>query len=249
MTIKYLMLASLILVCMIILSDCKTENSSVSHPNINYATTLEDTAAIDITSESSPISKNIPLHTLDYDTVLWTEITGNSNIFLDLKYATTDNFTKRQIYDCSRCFLRPHVADSLYALVEYLKTEYNYSVILYDCYRPRSYQQKLWDIIQDRRYVTPPEKGSMHNRGMAIDIALADSTGILLDMGTAFDHFGQSSFHSATDISQEAIDNRKILKSVAARYGFLHITSEWWHYSYRKDIKVLDEWMWPCPEE
>jgi len=246
---KYLMLASLILVCMVSLSDCKTDNSSTGYPTVENTTTKVDTTVIETATEYSQKSKDIATQILDYDTSQWTEITSTANIILDLKYATTDNFTKRQIYDCPRCFLKPHVADSLYTLVEYLKAEYNYSVILYDCYRPRPYQQKLWDIVQDKRYVTPPEKGSMHNRGMAIDLALADSTGILLDMGTAFDHFGQSSFHSATDISQEAIDNRKVLKTAAARYGFLPITSEWWHYSYRKDIKALDNWLWPCPEE
>lgn len=229
---------------LLILWQCKSD-SNINKNQKAYTTSVNVDSVI---MEPTDTIK-IPLITYDYDTTLWNEIIESQSLFLDIKYATPNNLTKKKIYSCPRCFLRPHVARKLYELVDYIKSEYNLSVILYDCYRPRPYQQKLWDIVQDKRYVTPPEKGSMHNRGMAIDISLADSTGVSLDMGTAFDFFGYASFHNAKDISEQAINNRKILKAAAEKFGFQSITSEWWHYSYRKDIKPLDDWIWNCPAE
>ena len=186
---------------------------------------------------------------IDYDQKLWAEvISDNPMTLLDLRYATENNFTKQQIYDCARCFLRPIVHKNLLDFQKHMIKKYQLGIILYDCYRPRPYQQKLWDIVPDERFVGNPAKGSMHNRGMAIDIGLIDVDGNILDMGTEFDHFGKESFHSATNISKEAIKNRKILKEEIGLFGFKPITSEWWHYSYREDIGQLSEWLWPCEE-
>lgn len=190
----------------------------------------------------------VQVPTIDYDTLEWAEITVLDKMtMLDIRYATENNFTKKQIYDCARCFLRPDVKKQLELFQEHLLATHNLGIILYDCYRPRPYQQKLWDIVPDERFVGNPAKGSMHNRGMAIDIGLIDEEGNILDMGTAFDHFGPESFHSATNISTTAIANRKLLKKEMRAFGFLPITSEWWHYSYRQDIKALSDWVWECP--
>ena len=183
----------------------------------------------------------------EYDPKEWVEIIESDEMTkLDIRYATENNFTKKQIYDCARCFLRPEVGKQLLGFREHMINKYKLGIILYDCYRPRPYQQKLWDIVPDERYVGNPAKGSMHNRGMAIDIGLIDSEGNILDMGTEFDHFGEASFHSATNISKEAIENRKLLKKEMGLYGFKPITSEWWHYSYRKNVKELSDWVWEC---
>lgn len=184
---------------------------------------------------------------IDYDSKQWVEILAeDSMLMLDIRYATKNNFTSKQIYDCARCFLRPEVATQLNKFRARILEEYNLGIILYDCYRPRPYQQKLWDIVPDPRFVGDPAKGSMHNRGMAIDVGLIDMKGNILEMGSDFDHFGQESFHSATNISQEAIKNRKLLKDEMANFGFLPITSEWWHYSYRENIQGLSDWVWEC---
>jgi len=238
--IPYLGLILLFVSCIYILS-CKTESRNIK--------TLTQKQQLDTIIDYTPIDtleEVILKEKIDFDTTLWAEILPSPTLILDLKYASMDNFTKEKIYDCARCFLRLHVAEVLFDFQKHLEKRYGLGIIIYDCYRPRPYQQKLWDIVPDRRYVTPPKKGSMHNRGMAIDIGLVDSIGHPLDMGSAFDHFGQESFHSATNISAEAIKNRKLLKSELAKYGFKGITSEWWHYSYRKDVMPLSDWVWKC---
>lgn len=194
------------------------------------------------------LSKDTPKKTAnDYDRKEWGEILETDSMtILDIRYATENNFTEKQIYDCARCFLRPEVKKQLLGFREHMIKKYGFGIILYDCYRPRPYQQKLWDIVPDERFVGNPAKGSMHNRGMAVDIGLIDKDGNILDMGTEFDHFGQESFHSATNISKEAIKNRLLLKKELGYYGFKSITSEWWHYSYRKNVQELSDWVWEC---
>ncbi|MBK9256159.1 MAG: hypothetical protein IPM42_11785 [Saprospiraceae bacterium] len=44
----------------------------------------------------------------------WSEInTDSAGILLDIRYATKDNFTKQQIYECGKCFLRPEAAKKI----------------------------------------------------------------------------------------------------------------------------------------
>lgn len=226
-----------------LITSCQPNNKEVSQSSdqkIEYIDSIQ--AYLSHPKVDSTIEKKY----IDYDTSIWAEILTAESIVLDLKYATSDNFTNQKIYECGRCFLRPHVAEAFFNFQKQIKQEHNLGIILYDCYRPQPYQQKLWEIIPDWRYVTPPKKGSMHNRGMAIDVGLIDSIGQVLDMGTPFDHFGNASHHNAIDISKEAIYHRKLLKAELAKYGFKAITSEWWHYSYREEIKALDDWVWGC---
>jgi D-alanyl-D-alanine dipeptidase len=41
------------------------------------------------------------------------------------------------------------------------------------------------------KYVADPAKGSIHNRGGAVDITLVDANNRELDMGTPFDFLGK----------------------------------------------------------
>ena len=110
---------------------------------------------------------------LDYDTALWTELKAEDGYVIDIKYATKDNFVKEVIYPCARMFLRPEVAIALAKVNTELLAK-GYKLKLFDGYRPRPAQQKLWDKVPDRNYVAPPSEGSMHNRGVALDLTLAD---------------------------------------------------------------------------
>jgi len=169
-------------------------------------------------------------------------------IDLDLRYATNNNFVKEQLYDCPRCFLRPEAANALYEVQSHLQKQ-GYSLKLFDCYRPKSIQEKLWEIMPNATYVTPPHKGSMHNRGLAIDATLVYSSGKEVDMGTEFDFFGRRAHHDHRDLDEEILKHRKLLKESMALFGFKHIRTEWWHYSYKGPYKspfVLADFQWPC---
>ena len=186
------------------------------------------------------------LTVVDYDTMLWAEIKPSENFVLDLKYASKENFTNEIIYDCARCFLRPAAALRLEKVGQRVRQEKGWRVKLFDCYRPRPAQYKLWSLKPDATYVANPDKGSMHNRGVALDLSLVDQSGTDIDMGTAFDHFGRESRHTYTEFPQEILENRKYLKRVMEETGFNSIKSEWWHYSINGTGSPLDDWEWAC---
>jgi len=181
---------------------------------------------------------------IDYDTVKWFEI-DSTKILLDLRYATKNNFVKKQMYKCARCFLRPDVAKEIMTIDKLLQKQ-GLRLKLFDCYRPRPIQQNLWDIMPDARYVTPPKRGSMHNRGLAVDLTITDIKGNELDMGTGFDYFGVKAYQTTKNLPKKVLQNRKLLKSIMEKHGFRAIRTEWWHYSYTKKHYPLSDWLWNC---
>jgi len=212
-------------------------------------------ACKDTAEKSAPKNKITPIETpvedkakliLDYNTEEWSEITTADSMILDLRYATENNFTKTQIYDCARCFLRPEVAKRIRRINFHLHRKYNWRLKLFDCYRPRPYQQKLWDIVPNPIYVSDPSKGSMHNRGAAVDLTIVNEFGEELNMGTDFDHFGQEAHSNFTALADSILENRKILKDFMIGNGFKGIQSEWWHYSISGLGSELSEWVWSC---
>ncbi len=182
----------------------------------------------------------------DYDTLEWAEILPTKNIQLDIRYASINNFTKQQIYDCGRCFLRPSTARKFYRLVDSLSA-LQYGVKLFDCYRPHAAQNRLWEIVPNPMYVADPKKGSMHNRGLAIDLTLTDFNGSEIDMGTPFDFFGHRAYHDYSDLPDTIYSRRIKLKNLMASFGFQHTRTEWWHYSDSKDWADISNFEWKCP--
>lgn len=167
-------------------------------------------------------------------------------IKVELKYSTTDNFFKQDVYgDLTKAFLQPEVAERLKKAQEMLQTDYpGYTLLVYDGVRPSSVQQILWDNLDKPDslkplYVADPKKGSLHNFGVAVDLTIfdtkADST---LDMGTSYDYFGYPAYPdrekqmlSEGKLTRAQIANRDILRKVMTANGFSGIGSEWWHFN------------------
>lgn len=167
------------------------------------------------------------------------------SIQLDIRYATSNNFTKSKIYDCARCLLRPEAAQALAEAQEMLQKK-GYSLKMFDCYRPRPYQQRLWDKVPNPDYVTPPAKGSMHSRGAAVDLTIVDAKGVELDMGTPYDFFGEKAHTDYTKLSATILANRNLLQKTLESVGFKGIRTEWWHFSFQKKQFPLADYLWPC---
>jgi D-alanyl-D-alanine dipeptidase len=164
----------------------------------------------------------------------------------DMKYATSDNFLKAKVYDCAECFLRLKTIKALIeANAEFMKM--GYKIKIFDCYRPLDIQKRMWKIVPNADYVADPAKGSIHNRGGAVDITLVDSSGTALDMGTSFDFFGIEASHNYQNLSQEIKDNRELLKRTMMEKGFNIIDSEWWHYNLRSALNdKVSNAKWRC---
>jgi len=170
-----------------------------------------------------------------------------SNDFIyDMKYATEDNFLKAKVYDCAECMLRLKTVKALIAAnKDFLKK--GYRIKLYDCYRPLDIQKKMWAIVSNPEYVADPKKGSIHNRGGAVDISLVDIKGKEVDMGTSFDFFGIQASHNFKQLSKEILSKRLYLKTTMIKNGFNSFDSEWWHYNLKTGLKdkVANE-KWKC---
>ena len=164
-----------------------------------------------------------------------------------MAYADTTNFMHSKIYPCPRCFLRPEVAQAL-EKANAIAKEKGYTLALYDCSRPYGYQQVMYDLVNDPRYVAPPGKGSNHNRGQAVDISLADAQGNLLDMGTPFDDFTERSHMYNDEIPRQARKNRRLLRSIMTKAGFSVYKHEWWHFDYKEKKYETADLRWGCNE-
>jgi D-alanyl-D-alanine dipeptidase len=150
----------------------------------------------------------------------------------DLRYASTENFMKRLMYPekTEITFLRYPAALALREIQAELHKK-GLGLKIFDAYRPYSVTVKFWELVKDERYVANPARGSGHNRGIAVDLTIINSsTGKELNMGTGFDNFTDTAHHVFTALPEEVLQNRKLLKSVMEKHGFKALDTEWWHY-------------------
>ena len=170
----------------------------------------------------------------------------STDFVYDMKYATEDNFLKAKVYDCAECYLRLKTVKALMkANAKFIKK--GYKIKLYDCYRPLDIQKKMWAIVSNPTYVANPSKGSIHNRGGAVDISLVDANGVGLDMGTPFDFFGIEASHNNKNFSKAILDNRQLLKKIMLQSDFQSFDSEWWHYNMKNaKLDPVSNIKWKC---
>ncbi len=165
-------------------------------------------------------------------------------IVVELKYTTTDNFVKKDVYgDLTNAYLQPEIAKKLAKASTILKkSNPGYKLLIYDAARPNSVQYILWDALevplrQKPQYVADPKIGSIHNFGCAVDLTVVNALGIPLDMGTPYDFFGplayprmESQMLKAGKLSKAELANRNILRKAMNEAGFRTNTTEWWHF-------------------
>lgn len=159
--------------------------------------------------------------------------TLDPTIRVELPYATENNFTKRRLYPVERCYLRREVAEALVKAHQSLQP-LGVGLKIWDGYRPRSVQYRMWEAVPEPGYVGDPKRGSKHNRGAAVDLTLFNlKTGEELEMPTGFDVFSLRA-HSAFDaLPHEVLERRKLLQDTMRAHGFTTISKEWWHFDYR----------------
>lgn len=164
------------------------------------------------------------------------------NLFIDVRYATENNFAKTKFYNSQKTFLRLPAAVALKKIQEELLQK-NISLKIFDAYRPYSVTEKMWKFVHDDRYAANPKTGSRHNRACAVDVTLVDlQTKNELEMPTPYDNFTQKAHHNYNNLPKKILKNRALLKAIMTKYGFESITSEWWHYDFTgwKKFELLD---------
>src|SRR5664279_1100470 len=165
-------------------------------------------------------------------------------IVLDLRYAGNDNFLHRNLYpeNTRTTFLRKQAYEALDSVNQELAKR-GIVLVIFDAYRPYSVTIDLWNSVKDERYAANPAKGSGHNRGISVDLTLADAkTHKLLPMPTGFDNFSDTAYQDFNKVDSKRITNRELLKHLMEKYGFIPLFSEWWHYSWPEtgEFEVLD---------
>ncbi len=153
------------------------------------------------------------------------------SILTDLRYATSENFTRSIIYPFHTCLFRKETAEKLKAANSEFKT-LGYRIKIWDGYRPPYAQKILWEKVPNPRYVGDPNKGgSVHNRGGAVDLTIVDSAGKELEMPSAYDDFSVLASPFRKDLESNVAKNLNVLVTVMTKHGFKQISSEWWHYN------------------
>ncbi len=174
------------------------------------------------------------------------------DIIEEVRYHTTYNFIGDKIdgYDDPIILVVLEAALALQKANEEAK-KLGYAFKVYDAYRPQTAVDHFvrWakDINDTRmKEIFYPEtkkeelfeKGfiackSGHTRGSSIDLTLFNlKTGKEVDMGGVFDNFGDVSHSSYTEgLTEEQINNRKLLHKIMTENGFKGINSEWWHFN------------------
>ncbi len=167
-----------------------------------------------------------------------------SNVRVELRYATEDNFTGQVIYDSSEAWLRYGTVKKLIQVADALE-KMGLGLVIWDAYRPVYAQQKLWDICPDPNYVSPPGTGRQtHCRGIAVDLTLYDlKTGVLLEMPSDFDEFSALGDRDYSDCSMIARESALILENAMKNGGFQPYSGEWWHFADTEDYPIEESFI------
>lgn len=168
--------------------------------------------------------------------------TAIPGIVLDIRYATTNNFTGEVIYNLPRAYARKPVAETLKKAQEEF-SKHGVGIKVYDAYRPYSATVKFYEVYRDTTYVASPYKGSRHNRGCAIDMTLIDlKTGEELKMPTEYDSFKKEAWPTTPVKDPIVKKNRDLIISVMHMHGFKVSASEWWHFDFSgwQKFEVMD---------
>jgi len=236
-------LVSIGVCCLTVLLNCSEQSNVDTIDQTEIITDRSDGRISDISNEnqmdSTVIARLKRLNLVDVQDI-------DSNIFVDLKYAGTDNFMGVKLYDTlKKVFLQKDVAIRLSKCQRYLDSiKPGYHLLVYDGVRPLQVQQEMWEALdsipvwQRGRFVSNPVFGSVHNFGAAVDLTIIDSSGGILDMGAGYDDFRaiafpklEARFLKSGELTKKQHDNRKLLRRTMRSQRFRNIPSEWWHFN------------------
>ncbi|MEM1444780.1 MAG: M15 family metallopeptidase [Planctomycetota bacterium] len=164
------------------------------------------------------------------------EVTAIDDTFkLDVRYATDDNFMGTAVYEIAAAVLQRPVAEDLARCNAELKQR-GYGIVVFDGYRPYYLTVAMYLAtpapLRDE-FLAKPARGSIHNRGAAVDIGLYHlETGQIAEMPSAFDEFTDRAEWDYAGGPQEPRDRRDLLIDVMHDHGFLVYKEEWWHFNH-----------------
>ena len=154
-------------------------------------------------------------------------------IRIELRYASSRNIVHNAIYPCGmQPMVRAGVARRLIAAATTLQ-RYNCRLKIWDAYRPRAAQARLWKLAPYNDYLADPQNGSgsLHSWGVAVDATIVDDCGQALSMPTDFDDFTPASMFHYTGANPSVRSHLYLLQKAMMNAGFDGQRMEWWHFS------------------
>lgn len=172
------------------------------------------------------------------------------DILLDIRYYSSFNFVGERIdgYELPLAFITKKTAIALKNVSEQIRKQ-GLRFKIYDAYRPQKavdhfvrWASDINDIRMKESFYPEVDKKdlfeagyiaarSAHSRGSTVDLTLFSDQGYDLDMGSAFDYFGEISHPDYQDISEKQHENRMLLRDLMVKNGFMPYEKEWWHFT------------------
>ena len=171
---------------------------------------------------------------------------------VELRYTSQNNFMGRPVngYESRKCILSMQATNALKAVQADLAQK-KLGLKVFDAYRPQrtvndfvEWAKDLSDTAMKSSYYPQVKKSelfekgyiaarSSHSRGSTVDVTLVYlEDGKEVDMGTPYDYFSPVSWptHMAS-ITETQYVNRMLLQRSMEKHGFLHLPTEWWHFT------------------
>jgi len=162
---------------------------------------------------------------------------------IDLRYATTNNFTHTQLYPSdARCLVHESMAPGLAAAAATLRPQ-GHVLVFWDCYRPHDVQVKMFNLVPNPAWVARPgQYAHSHESGRSVDVTFTSPQEqcpperqvnrlCLADMGTDFDDFtSRATAYATQGVSADAQANRARLRDAMNDGGLTVYSGEWWHF-------------------
>ena len=180
--------------------------------------------------------------------------TQASLVIQDIRYATNRNFVGATVdgYERGRAIVTIEAARALRAVAAELFQE-GLGLKVFDAYRPQRavnhfvrWAQDTAETVTKAEYYPDLPKAALfeqgyialqsgHSRGSTVDVTLMKRTANQeweeVDMGSAWDFFGEISHPSSDAVTAPQKANRDRLRDIMIKHGFAPYEKEWWHFT------------------
>jgi D-alanyl-D-alanine dipeptidase len=194
----------------------------------------------------------------------------NPTLILDLRYATSENFTGKIVtgYTSEKAIGTKALSIALRKVQALLRSK-GLGLKVFDAYRPQSavdafisWATSASDTLKKREYYPNLKKEDLfelgyiaeksgHTRGSTIDVTLVylkgRRKGKEIDMGGKWDYFGEASHFNYQKISPKQMENRRLLRDLMIEGGFNPYEKEWWHFSLKNEPFPTTYFDFPLP--
>jgi len=152
------------------------------------------------------------------------------DILVEIKYATSNNFTGTVVYDYTDAYLRYGTVQKLMKVQDELRQQ-GLLLKIWDSFRTMDAQQVLYEKSGGKGFSNPKTSNNSQSRGNTVDLTIVDKNGNELEMPTKHDEFNSYSDRNFSDCTVKAAENALLLQTIMQKHGFTGLQSEWWQFS------------------